>query len=295
MERRGFVALVVLVMALSALGCVCGPISFGTGGFGWPGAVRGSGRLVEEERPVSGVTGVELATFGDLTIELGDEEELRIEAEENLIPYFDTEVRDGVLVIRQRPNVRLVSRMPVNFYLTVEALESIQLSASGDVEAPDLEAEDFSATVTGSGDLRMGDLEAMEVELRLTGSGELRMGNLEADALNIRISGSGDMTMDDLYAGDLLVLLTGSGNLDVDGGQVEEQEVTITGSGDYSARNLESATADVRLTGSGSATIHVEEQLNATLTGSGDVRYAGSPTTVDRSTTGSGDVEQIGD
>ena len=119
MERRGFVALVVLVMALSALGCVCGPISFGTGGFGWPGTVRGSGQVVEEERPVSGVTGVELATFGDLTIELGDEEELRIEAEENLIPYFDTEVRGGVLVIKQRPNVRLVSRRPVNFYLTV--------------------------------------------------------------------------------------------------------------------------------------------------------------------------------
>ena len=37
--------------------------------------------MVEEEREVSGFTGVELATFGNFTIEVGDEEELRVEAE----------------------------------------------------------------------------------------------------------------------------------------------------------------------------------------------------------------------
>ena len=95
MKRRSYLGLVVLVIALSTLSCVCGPINFGTARFGWPGTVRGSGRVAEEERPVSGITGVKLATFGDLTIEVGDEEELRIQAEENLIPYFETEMRNG--------------------------------------------------------------------------------------------------------------------------------------------------------------------------------------------------------
>ncbi len=296
MKRRGYLGLVVLIMALSALSCVCGPINFGTARFGWPGAVRGSGRVVEEERPVSGVTGVELATFGDLTIEVSDNEELRIEAEENLMPYFETEMRDGTLVIKQRQNVRIVSNRPVSFYLTVKekGLESIDISGSGDARAPDLEAERFSITITGSGDLRMEDLEAGGVRVRLTGSGDLRMGNLDADTLDVRLSGSGDMAMDELRANRLEVDMTGSGGLDIDGGQVERQNVTATGSGDYRARHLESVEADVKLTGSGSATIQVEEHLNASTTGSGDVRYAGNPT-VDQTATGSGDVIRIED
>jgi hypothetical protein len=294
MRQRGFVGLAVLIMALSALGCVCGPINFGTARFAWPGTVRGSGQIAEEERPVSGITGVELATFGNLTIEVGEKEELRIEAEENLIPYFETEVRDGTLLIKQRQNVRIRADRPVNFYLTVEELESIGISGSGDVLAPDLEAEHFSIRMTGSGDMRTGDLEAGRVTVRLTGSGNLEMGNVEADSLEVRISGSGDAVVDDLTADTLEVDMTGSGGLDVAGGEVEVQEIRLTGSGDYQARRLESAEADVELTGSGGATINVEEHLNARISGSGDVRYAGSPM-LDQSTSGSGDVERIGE
>jgi hypothetical protein len=296
MKRRGYLGLVVLMMALSTLSCVCGPIDFGMARFGWPGTVRGSGRVAEEERPVSGITGVKLATFGDLTIEVGDEEELRIEAEENLIPYFETEMRDGTLVIRQRQNLRIVSRQPVNFYLTVKEneLESIDISGSGDARAPDLEAERFTITITGSGDLRMEDMEAGRVRVRLTGSGDLRMRTLDADTLDVRLSGSGDMALDELTASTLDVDMTGSGGLDIEGGEVERQDVTITGSGSYRAGDLESVEADIALTGSGSATIQVEDYLNASTTGSGDVRYAGSPT-VDKAASGSGDVERIGD
>jgi len=294
MKRSRYVGLVILAIALSSLGCFCGGIDFGAVRFGWPGAVRGSGQVVEEERPVRDISGVELATFGDLTIELGQEEQLLIEAEDNLIPYFETEMRGGILVISQRPNVRLVSNRPVNFYLTVRRLETIELSASGDVAAPSLEAEDFSTTLTGSGDMRMGDLEAEAVKVRLTGSGDLRMGNLDADRLEVRIGGSGDMATDDVFANAIVVDMTGSGNLDVAGGHVEEQEITITGSGNYHARDMQSTEADVQLSGSGSATLQVQEYLDAGLTGSGDVRYAGSPT-VESSSAGSGDMVRIGD
>ena len=41
-----------------------------------PRTVRGNGVVVTEERAVSGVTGVELATLGDLTIVLGEAESL---------------------------------------------------------------------------------------------------------------------------------------------------------------------------------------------------------------------------
>jgi carbon monoxide dehydrogenase subunit G len=293
-KRHRYLALVLVVFALSTLACFCGGLNVKTVRFGWPGAVRGSGRVAEEGRQVSGITGVELATFGDLSIEVGEREELRIEAEDNLIPYFETEMRNGTLVIKQRPNVRIVSRQPVNFYLTVKELKSIEITGSGNVSAPDLDAEGFRATIGGSGDLRMEDLEAGPVTVRINGSGGMRMKDVDAETLSVRITGSGDMDMGDLNADTLEVRLTGSGHLDIAGGQVDRQEITINGSGDYSAGNLSSSAADVQLTGSGSATIQVEERLNAALTGSGDVRYTGSPT-VEESATGSGDAVHVGD
>jgi len=268
MKRRVLVVLVAFAVTLSTLGCVCGGISIG------PGGVRGSGRVIEEERPVSDVTGVELATLGKLTIEMGEREELRVEAEENLLQYIETEVRGGTLRIGTQPGVTLRNRRPVNYYLTVKELDEIVISSSGDIEAPDLEAERFSVTISSSGNLEMGDLDADTVEVRITSSGDVEMGDLSAERIAIDISSSG--------------------NLDVAGGEVVEQDMVISSSGNYRARGLESAEAEVRLTSSGSATIRVRDYLKASLSSSGDVRYIGTPT-VDARTTSSGDVERIGE
>ena len=229
MRQRRWIEVAALVLAASSLAC-----SFIAG---WPG-VRGSGKVVEEERSVSGFTGVALSGIGNLYIEVGDEEALRIEAEDNLLPYFETEVRGTTLEIRTRENVNLLPLRPVNFYLTVEALDTITVSGSGHAEAPGLQAEQFFATVSGSGSVKMA--------------------GLEAEALTATISGSG--------------------GLDIAGGEVEMQDITLSGSGKYEAKGMESAEADVRLSGSGSATVRVRDRLDVTISGSGSVRYIGDPT-----------------
>ena len=73
-------AVVVSVMALSILACQVGGLT----------GVRGSGSIIEEGREVGDFTGVALAGVGDLTIEVGERESLRIKAEDNLMPYLET-------------------------------------------------------------------------------------------------------------------------------------------------------------------------------------------------------------
>jgi hypothetical protein len=228
MKQRRWIEVAALVLAASSLAC-----SFIAG---WPG-VRGSGKVAEEERSVSDFTGVALSGIGNLYIEVGDEEALRIEAEDNLLPYLETEVRGTTLEITTRENVNLLPLRPVNFYLTVKALDTITVSGSGHAEAPGLQAEQFFATVSGSGSVKMA--------------------GLEAEALNATISGSG--------------------GLDIAGGEVEMQDITLSGSGKYEAKGMESAEADVRLSGSGSATVRVRDRLDVTISGSGSVRYVGDP------------------
>jgi hypothetical protein len=269
MKQRMRFTLVVSAMALSILACQVGGIDLAN-----VDMVRGSGNVVEETREVSGITGVNLATSGNLFIELGDTESLRIEAEDNLMEYHETEVLGGILRIRIREEVSLNRTQPVNYYLTVTGLDTIRISSSGDIEAPDLQAERFSIDISSSGDLDMGDLEADRLSVDINSSGDVRMGELQADRIEVDIDSSG--------------------NLEIAGGSVERQDISIGSSGNYTAPDLESVTAEVRSNSSGTVTIRVRDRLTANLNGSGDVRYYGNPT-VDSMTNSSGDVERIGD
>jgi len=251
--------------------------------------VRGSGPVVARTVDVSGVRAVALKTFGTLHIEMGDREELRIETQRNLQEYFEVEVSRGTLSIGSRRSVSIHPTEPVRFYLTVKTLETISLSGSGDVRAPDLEAEDFSLKVTGSGDVSIGGLKADGVYVRISGSGDTGISTLETGECEVSVSGSGDVTVDRLDAARVGVTITGSGDVEVSGGETEVQRITISGSGDYEARRLESAEAEVVVNGSGSADLHVRDVLAVKIRGSGDVRYRGRPS-VRSTVTGSGDV-----
>lgn len=243
-------------------------------GLGDATTVRGSGNVVEETREVSGVSGVNLATIGDLTIEVGSTESFRIEAEDNLMEYFETEVRGGKLTIGTQNNVRLETTKPVRYYLTVTGLDTIDITSAGNIKAPDLEAGEFSITVGSAGNLDLGDLEADTLTVNISSSGNVAMGELNTEVIEVDIGSTG--------------------NLDIAGGEVNSQKITIGSSGNYTAQDLASEEADVRLSSTGSATIWVQDQLKANLSSTGDLRYRGNPT-VDATTNSTGDVIQIGE
>ncbi|MFN2284442.1 MAG: GIN domain-containing protein, partial [Anaerolineae bacterium] len=182
-KQSGLIMLVVLLLFVSSL--ACGPASFG--------AVRGSGLIDTETHTFDNITGVELATFGDLTIAFGDKEELRIEAEDNLLEYFEITTSGGQVQIDTRMNTALRPTKPVRFYLTVKALDTIVLSGSGNVSAPDLDAKSIEVTIAGSGNVDLGDLEATTITLRISGSGNLRAAECVATDVDVRIPGSGDV------------------------------------------------------------------------------------------------------
>jgi hypothetical protein len=257
--------------------------------------VVGSGRVVEEEFDLADFDAVELASSGDLVIELGDEERLRVEAEENLIPYLDIDVAADTLRIRHRQGVWLWGRRPMRFFLTVESLDTIHLIGSGDVRAPDLEGDRISIQITGSGDIETGELDAGEIELRITGSGEMDVEQADAEEIRMLVSGSGDIRVTELTGESLDAGISGSGSASISRGLVVYQKVTISGSGDYTSVGVDSVETEVGITGSGSAEIEADERLSVRISGSGDVYYAGSPAAVVRRVTGSGELTRIED
>jgi hypothetical protein len=235
--------------------------------------IWGSGNVITETRAVSGVSGVNLSTIGHLIIEVSDTESLHIEAEDNLMDYIETDVRNGELTIRTRNKVNLKSTKPVYYHLTVTGLDTVMTYSSGNIEAPDLKAGRFSITVASSGSIQIASLEADTLTAKLFSSGNLTIGRLNARTLNSEISSAG--------------------NLYIGGGEVKTQNVALNSSGNYTAGDLASNKAEMKLNSAGSATIRVIDSLKATLNSSGDLSYLVNPT-LDATTRSSGKIIQVG-
>lgn len=224
------------------------------GGCGFQ-VVRGSGTIVSEERAVSDFAAVAFSGFGEMTIIQGDTEGLTIETDENLLPYIESNVRNGVLAIGVRERGVQVVLQPtdsVRYTLRVKDLNTLDLSGAGQISAEALTAPSFALTHSGAGTITIGDLSADKLAATLSGAGAVKIA-----------------------------------------GKVTGQTVEMSGLGSYTAGDLESQNAKVVLSGAGSATLWVTEKLDATLSGAGSIRYFGSPQ-VSQSVSGLGSIESLG-
>jgi hypothetical protein len=200
--------------------------------------VRGTGDMASEEREVSGFTAVDFAGIGTVLIEIGEDEALQIEAEDNLLQYIETEVRGDTLHIELREGVNIIPTQSMFFHLTARELDRLSVSGLGNIDTPGLESNQFSVNISGGGDINLDELEANE--------------------LSVDISGLGDLHVDD--------------------GSVEKQTISISGGGNYNGQDFTSNIAKVVISGLGSATVWATEELEVDISGGGSVRYKGDPT-----------------
>jgi len=236
--KRFFVVLLLLVTGVFALSA-CGLRM-----------VRGSGKVVEESRPVSGFDSVASSGSGDVIITQGDEESLKIEAEENLMRYIRTEVRGNTLHIYMDPAgaFSIQPTKPMRFYVSMKQVTGLDLSGSGTIKSDRIETEDLTMNVSGSGKIDLNEL--------------------VADSLRVDISGSGRTMVK---------------------GVVEKQKVVVSGSGRCNHEKLVTRDTTLDLSGSGGAYINAADTLTMNVSGSGDVEYTGTAK-VTQNVTGSGRI-----
>ena len=108
-------------------------------------------------------------------------------------------------------------------------------------------------------------------DVSLTGSGKIE-GVIECDNFSAIITGSGRITVS---------------------GTSKNTSIKITGSGNFSGKEFTINNATVKITGSGQANVCVEDNLNAHITGSGEINYYGEPKKVDSKVSGSGRIRKL--
>jgi hypothetical protein len=142
------------------------------------------------------------------------------------------------------------------------------------------------ATDVEAGTLRIGWRDGAPRESRGGARVRIRVPALGALALN----GSGDADLERASGAALSLTLAGSGDLQASGA-VDQLTVTLSGSGDAELARLVARHAHVTLSGSGDAHVTATEELDANLSGSGDLSYGGRPKEVRQRVSGSGAVE----
>jgi hypothetical protein len=214
--------------------------------------VKGNGKTVTIERSVGEYDRVALAGWFDVELVNGNEGELTLVGESNLLDYIKTEVKDGKLTIKQRKGVNLrPSNWNEGILITVpvESIDGVSLSGSGDIVGKTtLQSNNFKTSISGSGDITL---------------------EVKAKSIDASMSGSGDINLS---------------------GRTTDFEVSVSGSGDIRAYDLEADFVDAQVSGSADIKVTANEMLKARVSGSGDISYKGNPKKIDTKSSGSGDI-----
>ena len=210
--------------------------------------VKGNGTIIEKNRSVGSFEGIAVAGSFDVILVRGEEGRIKLEVEENLESYLETEVDGGTLKVRWKRGANIQTTKKTTVTVQFEKIHEVALSGSGDVRSKSvIQAEAIEVALAGSGDIDL-ELDAGTVKSAISGSGDIRLHG-KASALDAAVSGSGDTDASELQCEKADLAISGSGNMRVNVSQ--ELKARISGSGNIKYTG-NPGREDVKVSGSGS-------------------------------------------
>jgi hypothetical protein len=178
--------------------------------YGGP-TIKGSGNPKTETRSVERFTAISVSGAASLEIEQTGQESLELTADDNLLPLFTTEVRDGTLFLGVAEGKRLSwSGKGPRFKVTVSELRKLKVSGAASVKATKLDSDSLSISISGAGSGSIAG-RSNNLSTSISGAGSLDAVDLHAKRATVVVSGAGDVTVN---ANDELdARVSGAGNI----------------------------------------------------------------------------------
>lgn len=223
-----------------------------------------------DNRPVTAqVTQVVLSGPVDLLLQSSTVPSLFVKGDPKLASRVTTRVDGNTLYIATRGIfISLGKSEAIRVELNLPVLEKLQLSGSGDANVKGFKGKRLEFSMRGSGDL-LFDGDFSQILGAMSGSGDANLSLSNAEQLTLTMRGSGD------------AILKGQSNV---------LNVRMSGSGDLYAEALKVKRALIESSGSADSKIFATEEVNARLTGSGDLSVTGNPLRRHAERLGSGDI-----
>ena len=232
----------------------------------------------KETRSVSGFTGIDASCVFDITVTKGSTESLTIEADEELLPYVRSEVKNGVLCLcvendacKNARNIRTLKASVV-----VKNLDRVSLSGACKLTANDLFTPDsFTGKCSGASNMTV-NVNTGRLKIETSGAGKIQLKADVTENAQLSFSGSANAQME-LKAGNVKIESSGSSSFDL-AGSTKDFNVKTSGASKIKAEDFTAKNAKINSSGSSNVTIAVTDALNVSSSGSSSVSYKGTPT-----------------
>ena len=122
-------------------------------------------------------------------IKASDLKPVKIEADENLLPYIEVKQDGDELTIKNKDDFDLISGGDMKIYITAPSFHSIELSGAGDIKM-DISAPKLTAQISGVGSIYLKGV-AVDADFDVSGAGSAHCYGLTADNVSATISGVG--------------------------------------------------------------------------------------------------------
>jgi hypothetical protein len=230
------------------------------------------GEQIEKRFEVADFDKIVIETAGVLNYTQSAERSVEVNANEKILEILEVEVKENTLFISFTKNKTILNEDQLVFTVSDDDVYSITTSGSANVTANFDEGYDF-----------------YDLEMISSGSGNISLDAANATNADFTTSGSGNIDVTTVNSAGVDAVLSGSGNVTIHG-SASTLDLNISGSGNYADHDFIADKVDAVISGSGNAKVSVSYQLNANLSGSGNLTYKGNPSIMATSSSGSGEV-----
>lgn len=177
-------------MTIAAVLAGCGDISITFGDD--ESKVNGSGKPATETRAVAAFTAIDATGIGRLKLRVGDDDSLKITADDNILPLIKSEVKNGVLVLSTKGAKK--SKTDIVFDVTAKTIKRLENSGTVSIDAKGFSGGDLAVETSGVGSITLaGRVDSLNAEL--SGVGSLDADALIADRVKTSLSGVGSASV----------------------------------------------------------------------------------------------------
>jgi len=207
-----------------------------------------------QNRNVKGFNAIKVSTGIDLYLTMGNEESVKIVADDDIIDDIKTEVKDGTLHIymKQKNNwFNWNGSSNRKAYVSVKELVALDASSGSDVETENtLEGDELAVKASSGSDVKL---------------------SLHVKTFSIDTSSGSDAKLS---------------------GKVKYLNAEASSGSDINASDLESAFCKARASSGSDISLTVTEEIQAKASSGGDIVYSGNPKSKDINESSGGDVRQ---
>jgi len=209
---------ILVISTLVFTGCNDVTVSTGDGSE----EVNASGVKMTEVREVPAFNQISLEGVFNVYLLQKDKESVRIEADENVLPFILTEVVDGLLTVKLKEDTKIVKMKKINIYITLKDIQKLETKGVGMVQSMEkLNLKTVELSLKGVGATKLNlDCESLTIHSELVGSlvlqgsgksliikhkgiGSFEAFDFKAETVNLESDGIGKA---EVYASDELIV-----------------------------------------------------------------------------------------